>query len=34
MGCDIGQGYLFARPQPKDELLALVRQRSKARNAA
>jgi EAL domain-containing protein (putative c-di-GMP-specific phosphodiesterase class I)/FixJ family two-component response regulator len=34
MGCDIGQGYLFARPQPKEELLAMVRQRSKARNAA
>jgi EAL domain-containing protein (putative c-di-GMP-specific phosphodiesterase class I)/FixJ family two-component response regulator len=34
MGCDIGQGYLFARPQPKEELIATVRQRSKARNAA
>ena len=34
MGCDIGQGYLFARPQPKEELLALVRQKSRARNAA
>jgi EAL domain-containing protein (putative c-di-GMP-specific phosphodiesterase class I)/CheY-like chemotaxis protein len=34
MGCDIGQGYLFARPQPKEELLAMVRQRSKTCNAA
>lgn len=34
MGCDIGQGYLFARPQPKEELIAMVRQRSKARPAA
>src|ERR1700730_2555508 len=34
MGCDIGQGYLFARPQPKEELLAMIRQRSRARNAA
>jgi EAL domain-containing protein (putative c-di-GMP-specific phosphodiesterase class I)/FixJ family two-component response regulator len=34
MGCDIGQGYLFARPQPKEELIATVRQRSKARAAA
>jgi EAL domain-containing protein (putative c-di-GMP-specific phosphodiesterase class I) len=34
MGCDIGQGYLFARPQPKEELLATVRQRSKGRTAA
>jgi EAL domain-containing protein (putative c-di-GMP-specific phosphodiesterase class I)/FixJ family two-component response regulator len=34
MGCDIGQGYLFARPQPKEDLIATVRQRSKARTAA
>jgi EAL domain-containing protein (putative c-di-GMP-specific phosphodiesterase class I)/FixJ family two-component response regulator len=34
MGCDIGQGYLFARPQPKEDLIATVRQRSKARPAA
>jgi EAL domain-containing protein (putative c-di-GMP-specific phosphodiesterase class I)/CheY-like chemotaxis protein len=33
MGCDIGQGYLFARPQPKEDLIAMVRQRSKARTA-
>jgi EAL domain-containing protein (putative c-di-GMP-specific phosphodiesterase class I)/CheY-like chemotaxis protein len=31
MGCDVGQGYLFARPQPKNELVSLIRQRSKAR---
>jgi EAL domain-containing protein (putative c-di-GMP-specific phosphodiesterase class I)/FixJ family two-component response regulator len=34
MGCDIGQGYLFARPQPKEELLAMIRRRSRTRNAA
>lgn len=34
MGCDVGQGYLFARPQPKDELIATVRQRAKPRTAA
>ena len=34
MGCDLGQGYLFAKPQPKDELIATIRQRAKTRNAA
>ena len=34
IGCEIGQGYLFARPQPKNELINLLRQRSKARTAA
>jgi EAL domain-containing protein (putative c-di-GMP-specific phosphodiesterase class I)/CheY-like chemotaxis protein len=34
MGCDIGQGYLFARPQPKEDLITMVRQRSKASTAA
>jgi hypothetical protein len=33
IGCEIGQGYLFARPQPKNELIQLLRQRSKARTA-
>jgi len=34
IGCDIGQGYLFARPQPKNELINLLRQRSKVSTAA
>ena len=31
VGCDAGQGYLFARPLPKDQFVALVRQRLKPR---
>lgn len=27
MGCQIGQGYLFAKPMPKDELIGLMRRR-------
>jgi EAL domain-containing protein (putative c-di-GMP-specific phosphodiesterase class I) len=27
IGCDVGQGYLFAKPMPKSELIALMRQR-------
>jgi EAL domain-containing protein (putative c-di-GMP-specific phosphodiesterase class I) len=27
MGCDIGQGYLFAKPMPKGELIGLMRRR-------
>ena len=27
MGCDMGQGYFLARPMPKDNFLALLRQR-------
>jgi EAL domain-containing protein (putative c-di-GMP-specific phosphodiesterase class I) len=34
MGCDMGQGYLFARPQNRNEIVALVRKRSKASAAA
>jgi len=34
IGCDCGQGYLFAKPQPKSELLASVTQRAKAPTAA
>jgi EAL domain-containing protein (putative c-di-GMP-specific phosphodiesterase class I)/FixJ family two-component response regulator len=34
MGCDLGQGYLFAKPLPKNELLSMVKQRQKARPAA
>jgi EAL domain-containing protein (putative c-di-GMP-specific phosphodiesterase class I) len=27
IGCDIGQGYLFAKPMPKGQLISLMRQR-------
>lgn len=27
IGCDVGQGYLFAKPMPKGELIALMRRR-------
>ncbi len=27
IGCDVGQGYLFAKPMPRGELIALMRQR-------
>jgi EAL domain-containing protein (putative c-di-GMP-specific phosphodiesterase class I) len=27
IGCDVGQGYLFAKPMPKGELITLMRQR-------
>jgi EAL domain-containing protein (putative c-di-GMP-specific phosphodiesterase class I) len=27
IGCDFGQGYLFAKPMPKGELIALIRKR-------
>lgn len=27
IGCEVGQGYFFARPQPKSELVALLRKR-------
>ena len=26
-GCDIGQGYLFAKPMPKDQLIGKMRRR-------
>lgn len=29
IGCDVGQGYLFARPMPKGQLIGLLRQRLK-----
>lgn len=32
MGCDLGQGYLFARPMPKEQFAALVRQRGRPRS--
>ncbi len=31
MDCDIGQGYLFARPMPKEQFAALLRERGKVR---
>jgi EAL domain-containing protein (putative c-di-GMP-specific phosphodiesterase class I) len=31
MGCDMGQGYLFARPMPRDHFLHLLRERGKGR---
>ena len=30
-GCDVGQGYCFARPVPADDFLAIVRERGAAR---
>jgi EAL domain-containing protein (putative c-di-GMP-specific phosphodiesterase class I)/ActR/RegA family two-component response regulator len=29
MGCDIGQGYLFARPMPKSELISMLGERAR-----
>ena len=31
MGCDMGQGYLFARPMPRDHFLQLLRARGKGK---
>jgi EAL domain-containing protein (putative c-di-GMP-specific phosphodiesterase class I) len=31
MGCDMGQGYLFARPMPRDNFLKLLRERGKGK---
>jgi EAL domain-containing protein (putative c-di-GMP-specific phosphodiesterase class I) len=31
MGCDMGQGYLFARPMPRDHFLHLLRERGKGK---
>jgi EAL domain-containing protein (putative c-di-GMP-specific phosphodiesterase class I) len=33
MGCDIAQGYLFAQPMPKSELICMVGERASARRA-
>ena len=34
MGCDLGQGYLFARPMPRDHFLKLLRERGKGKSGA
>ena len=34
MGCDLGQGYLLARPMPKNNLIALLRQRALHKQAS
>jgi EAL domain-containing protein (putative c-di-GMP-specific phosphodiesterase class I) len=33
IGCNIGQGYLFAKPMPKAQLIGIMRQRSKGTGA-
>ncbi|HMK80778.1 MAG TPA: EAL domain-containing response regulator [Xanthobacteraceae bacterium] len=33
MGCDTGQGYLFARPMPRDHFLRLLRERGQGRRS-
>ena len=33
MGCDLGQGFLFARPMPRDHFVRLLRERGKGRSA-
>jgi EAL domain-containing protein (putative c-di-GMP-specific phosphodiesterase class I) len=34
IGCDAGQGYLFARPQPRNDLIKLFELRTRKRTAA
>jgi EAL domain-containing protein (putative c-di-GMP-specific phosphodiesterase class I) len=31
MGCDLGQGYLFAPPMPKETFIALLRKHTQPR---
>jgi len=33
MGCDLGQGFLFARPMPRDDFVRLLRERGKGRSS-
>ena len=33
-GCDIGQGYLFAKPMPKNQLIGMMSRRLVERPAA
>jgi EAL domain-containing protein (putative c-di-GMP-specific phosphodiesterase class I) len=33
MGCDIGQGYLFAHPMPKTELISMLGERARTGQA-
>ncbi len=34
LGCDMGQGYFLARPMPKSDLVALLRQRARQKEAS
>jgi EAL domain-containing protein (putative c-di-GMP-specific phosphodiesterase class I)/CheY-like chemotaxis protein len=34
MGCDVGQGFFFARPMPKADFIALIRERMQQRRAS
>ena len=34
IGCEVGQGYLFAKPMPRDQLIGLMRNRLMKTGAA